>query len=310
LIDNIDHRARSARNGLVSDAFDRMSLRRKDTEWLVRRLRAIDTRFVPVFEDKVLVKLGEPVQPCFLARNQVGDEHLDAESLVLLGNRDGGTYFAITVYTGQETLRERLEKFGQFADLRRVGPHLEETDAAILAYARGVSHWHQRHRFCGICGSPSRSANAGHMRVCNQCDTNQFPRIDPAIIVLVHDDHQCLLGRRHTWAEHRFSTIAGFVEPGETAEQAVVREVFEETGIKIGVITYHSSQPWPFPGSLMLGFHAEKTTDEIQRLDGELAEARWFSRGEVLDALARRGPFTMPPPLSISHRLIEDWAAP
>jgi len=310
VIDNTNHRLRSTRNGLVSDAFDRMSLRRKDAEWLVKRLQAIDTRFVPVFDDKVLVKLGEPIQPCYLTRQQIGDSNIEAESLVLLGEYNSSTYFALTIYKEQDDQREIMKTLGEFAELRRIGAYLNDADAALLAYARGISHWHQRHRFCGVCGSANRSANAGHMRVCTNCGANQFPRIDPAIIVLVHDDERCLLGRRPAWEEQRFSTIAGFVEPGETAEQAVVREVFEETGIEVGAVTYHSSQPWPFPGSLMLGFHAETASDEIRRLDGELAEARWFSRGEVLDALAKRGSFTMPPPLSISYRLIEDWAAP
>lgn len=308
--DTVDHRARSARNGLVSDAIDRMSLRRSDSDWLIKRLKAVDTRFVPVYEDKVLVRLGKPIQACFVSRSQIGDDNLDAESLVLLGNSGSTTYFAVVVSPESAGLRDRLESLGQFADLRRVGPYLDDTEAAILSYARGVCYWHQRHRYCGVCGAMTRSANAGHRRSCPDCDSNQFPRIDPAIIVLVHDDTHCLLGRRPAWADNRYSTIAGFVEPGETAEQAVVREVYEETSVMIGAMTYHSSQPWPFPGSLMLGFHAEAASHEIQRLDGELAEAKWFTRGEILDALTGRGAFTMPPSLSISYRLIEDWAAP
>lgn len=287
-----------------------MSLRRGDGDWLEERLAALNTRFVPVFEEKVLVKLDRPVEPRFVDRNQIGGENLDAESLVLLGVIEDVTYFAVTVNPETAVLRQRLEELGRFTDLRRIGSYLDETDAAILAYARGIVYWHQRHRYCGVCGGVTQSCNAGHRRVCPECASNQFPRIDPAIIVLVHDDERCLLGRRPAWEENRFSAIAGFVEPGETAEQAVVREVYEETAVYVGAVTYHSSQPWPFPGSLMLGFHAEAASHAIQRLDGELAEAKWFTRGEVLEALTGRDGFTMPTPLSISYRLIEDWAAP
>ncbi len=310
MIETTDHHARSSRNGLVSDAYDRMSLRRSDTAWLTERLGAVDTRFVPVTEEQVLVTSAEPLQACFVTRDQLSEENLDTESISLLGEWNGNTYFALTVFTENEALRQRMETLGRFADLRRIGPHLHDAEAAILAYARGISHWHQRHRYCGVCGYATRSSNAGYRRQCANCGSNQFPRIDPAIIVLVHDEERCLLGRRPAWAENRFSTIAGFVEPGESAEQAVVREVYEETAIRIGAVTYHSSQPWPFPGSLMLGFHAQSESEKIERLDGELAEARWFTRSEVLGAFAKRGPFTMPPALSISYRLIEDWAAP
>ena len=310
MIDTTDHRARSARNGLVSNAYDRLSLRRSDAEWLAKRLRADDTRFVPIIDEQVLVTLVEPLQACFVTCDQLDVDNIDTETIALLGDWNGDTYFALTVFAENEALRQRIGKLGRFADLRRIGPYLNETEAAILAYARGVSYWHQRHRYCGVCGHATRSSNAGYRRQCVSCDANQFPRIDPAIIVLVHNEERCLLGRRPAWAENRFSTVAGFVEPGESAEQAVVREVYEETSIRIGAVTYHSSQPWPFPGSLMLGFHAQSESEKIERLDGELAEARWFTRSEVLSALAKRGTFTMPPALSISYRLIEDWAAP
>src|SRR5262249_49094954 len=146
----------------------------------------------------------------------------------------------------------------EFTDLRRVGPLLERFEGSLLAYARGITYWHQRHRFCGVCGAPTRSRDAGHVRVClnETCKTQHFPRTDPAVIMLVHDGDRCLLGRQSVWPTGMHSTLAGFVEPGESLEEAVAREVREETAIEVTDVAYHSSQPWPFPSSVMLGFHA------------------------------------------------------
>jgi NAD+ diphosphatase len=195
-----------------------------------------------------------------------------------------------------------------FVELR--GLKLDHDRGAILAYARGMLHWHRQHRFCGICGSPTISAEAGHVRHCtnHDCGAHHFPRTDPAVIMLVHDGDRCLLGRQAKWPKGRFSTLAGFVEPGESLEDAVAREVLEETGIRIGDVAYHSSQPWPFPGSIMLGFSAEARSTEIQVDEREIETAHWFERGWLLDH--RDDPdFHLPPADSISRRLIEDWLA-
>jgi NAD+ diphosphatase len=192
----------------------------------------------------------------------------------------------------------------EFADLRLTAGLLPADDAGLLAYARAMIYWRQRHRYCGACGAPTRAGSGGHVMVCTAagCGAESFPRIDPAIIVLVSDGERALLGRQASWPAGRYSTIAGFVEPGESLEDAVAREVREETDIEVDEVAYHSSQPWPFPSSLMVGFHARATSTAIRCPDGELEDARWFSRAELA-----QGTPALPPPQSISFRLIADW---
>jgi NAD+ diphosphatase len=173
-----------------------------------------------------------------------------------------------------------------------------------LGYARAIVSWRRRHRFCGTCGAQTLAAKNGHVLVCSNpsCRDEQFPRIDPAIIVLISDGERALLGRQASWPAGRYSTIAGFVEIGESLEDAVVREVLEETGVPVDEIRYHSSQPWPFPASLMLGFTAHALSAEVHRKDKELEDVQWFSRQDIV---ARN--FLLPTSLSISYRLIEHW---
>jgi len=192
----------------------------------------------------------------------------------------------------------------QLAELRPLTAVLPAGEAGLLAYARALVIWRARHRRCGVCGAPTTATQAGHCRVCSDpsCAQEYFPRIDPAIIVLVSDGERALLGRQAIWPPRRYSTIAGFVEPGESLEDAVVREVAEETGVAVTEVRYHSSQPWPFPSSVMIGFQARAAADSEVRLGGELEDARWFTRGQV-----EAGEALTPPTQSISWRLIENW---
>ncbi|HSN71336.1 MAG TPA: NAD(+) diphosphatase, partial [Steroidobacteraceae bacterium] len=195
---------------------------------------------------------------------------------------------------------------GEYRDLRLLGGALPADEAGLLAYARGMVLWRERHRFCGRCGQPTRADQAGHVMRCSDpaCGTQHFPRVDPAIIVLVADadDGRALLGRQASWPPGRYSTIAGFVEPGESLEDAVAREVFEETGTAVTAVTYHSSQPWPFPSSLMVGFEARAASEQVPRPDDELEDVQWFTREDIA-----AGHPALPTPTSISFRLIEDW---
>ncbi|MEJ2028191.1 MAG: NAD(+) diphosphatase [Limibacillus sp.] len=202
-----------------------------------------------------------------------------------------------------------LENPTEFADLRQVGPVLERWEGSVLAYARGLAWWHARHRFCGVCGHPTRMEMAGHQRRCEnpECGASHFPRTDPAVIMLVHDGgDRCVLGRQAAWPEGRHSTLAGFVEPGESLEEAVAREVLEEVGIRVRDVTYHSSQPWPFPSSIMLGFHARADYGPLTVDPNELESAQWFERKAILespgDAL-----FQLPREDSIARQLILSW---
>jgi NAD+ diphosphatase len=192
----------------------------------------------------------------------------------------------------------------QFAELRPLTAVLPADEAGLLAYARALIIWRARHRYCGVCGAPTSATHAGHCLVCTNpdCAHEYFPRIDPAIIVLVSDGERALLGRQASWPARRYSPIAGFVEPGESLEDAVVREVAEETGVAVREVCYHSSQPWPFPSSVMLGFQARAAPDSEVRVGGELEDARWFTREQV-----HSGEALTPPTQSISWRLIETW---
>lgn len=303
----MDHLTRSLTNGLVHAAMERASEVRVREEHLKELLEGPDSRIIPVCLDKNLVDSGDIVKAVWLNPRDLALH--DKESLVFLGIVDGCPCFALDLAPGDRRLPE-LERRGRFQELRSIGPLLADQDASMLSYARGMCHWHRRHLFCGACGQRTASIQGGHVRQCTneECGVHHFPRTDPAIIVLVHSGDRCLLGRKPEWPPGRYSTIAGFLEPGEAVEQAVLREVREETGITLDEVSYHSSQPWPFPGSIMLGFHAGvPEAGEIELVDGELEDARWFSRGEVEQALNRTGPLRLPPGISIARRLIEDW---
>jgi NAD+ diphosphatase len=194
-----------------------------------------------------------------------------------------------------------------YRSLREVGTLLDARDAGLVVHAVSLANWHATHTHCPRCGSPTRPEYAGHTRRCDVDGSEHYPRTDPAVIMLVVDDEdRLLLGRQSSWPEKRFSTLAGFVEPGESLEAAVRREVAEEVGVRIGAVTYLGSQPWPFPSSLMLGFTAHAETTDVVRHDGEIAEARWYDRASMradIDA----GGLLVSPSISISRRLIEHW---
>ena len=222
-----------------------------------------------------------------------------------LGAQDGTSYFAVV---GPLPPRLGAVPYG----LREVGALLDDRDAGLLVHAVALANWHATHVRCPRCGAPTRSARGASVRVCDADGSQHFPRTDPAVIVLVTDGaDRTVLGRQAVWPPRRFSTLAGFVEPGESAEQAVVREVAEEAGIAVRQVVYRGSQPWPFPASLMLGFRAVCDPDaQPAPRDGELEEARWFTREELRVAggwSGGAGEVLLPPAVSIAHRLITDW---
>jgi NAD+ diphosphatase len=197
-----------------------------------------------------------------------------------------------------------------FRDLRGVMLALPPRDAELAATARAVTGWHRSHRFCSVCGAPSVPVQGGWQRRCTACAAHHFPRTDPVVIMLVTHGDRALLGRSPGWPEGLYSCLAGFVEPGETVEAAVRREVAEEAGLRIGAVRYHASQPWPFPASLMLGCLAEAETDAITRDPAELEDARWIDRSEMVTVMAGLHPAMRPARRgTIAHRLIGDWLA-
>jgi NAD+ diphosphatase len=287
-------------HNIFAGAFvDRSGYRREDPEWLRSAMASEDSVFVPVWGDKCLAT-GEPLRAVLLGRRDL-DGYLREQDLVFLGLYRDRPAFAVPIDVEKNA---PFEDIGQFHDLRYLGTSLPVDEANLVAQARALVLWHGTQKFCGRCGALSRAESGGNTRLCigPDCGIRIFPRVDPAIIVLVSDRDRCLLGRQANWPDGRYSTIAGFVEPGESLEDAVQREVLEESNISVHNIRYHSSQPWPFPSSLMLGFTAEALTDNIMLNDGELVDARWFTRKELASGYP-----LLPYRLSIARRLVDDW---
>jgi NAD+ diphosphatase len=289
-------------NAFSGPYLERAAHLRKDPEFFAHARRDPASMIVPVWRSRSLVRRGpDGWSAAFVESSHAICAAVPDHELVLLGLFDGRVYFAADL-PGEEP--PEVLPDARFEDLRMIGAQLAEQEAGVLAYARGMLYWRHRHRHCGVCGAPNTSASAGHLMKCSNdaCGAEHFPRLDPAIIVLVTDGERALLGRQAAWPAGRYSTIAGFVEPGESLEDAVAREVLEESGVTVLESDYHSSQPWPFPASLMIGYTALAAIDAEPRADEELEDVRWFTREEIASGFPG-----LPPPQSVSFRLIEDW---
>lgn len=295
----------SENNFYVIADLDRASARRRDPDWLARHLAHPASRLLPVWRGQNLLRDETPPTAAMLARKEADGLLAEALEVALLGFVGNIAHFAIDL-----SHRESPPEVpgARFADLRSVGPIIERNQGGLLAYARGLIHWHQRHRFCGVCGSPTESLEAGHLRRCANpaCGAEHHPRTDPAVIMRIEHQDRILLGRQKQWPPGMHSVLAGFVEPGESLEDAVRREVMEEAGLTLRDVRYHSSQPWPFPASIMLGFSA-RALDYRLTIDGEeLETARWFTRAELLSS-PENETFRLPRRDSIARRLVDDW---
>lgn len=275
---------------------DRAAELRADPRWLSNAVRATDARFVVVRGNRCLAS-REDAQLQLLRQSDLGPS-VHAGNIVFLGLDNNAPRFAVVASDSLEAAEE------DWVSLRTLGGLLDSKEANLAAHAIGITHWREVQKYCSRCGHATDMEAAGYAALCGNdaCKTRSFPRVDPAVIVLVSHEDRCLLGRQSNWPTGMYSTIAGFVEPGESLEDAVRREVFEETNIQVGRVDYLSSQPWPFPASLMLGFHAKATSDDIHTNDGELEEARWFSRAAI-----QAGEVKLPPRLSIARRLVDAW---
>ncbi|TVR98451.1 MAG: NAD(+) diphosphatase [Rhodospirillales bacterium] len=274
---------------------------------------------VPVWRSSSFIVPGvPPVAAVFTG--EAGRALLDAaaETAVLGLDEGGAPWLAADLSPLAEAQAAALMAPARAISLRRVATNLTGEEAARLAYARGLLHWHRHHRYCGACGAATESRDGGHRRVCSQpgCGAEHFPRTDPAVMILVtragsaagRSDAACLLGRQPRWPPGFYSTLAGFVEPGESLEEAVIREVREEAGITVSRVRYRASQPWPFPASIMLGFRAEADQGVVIVPDpGELEDARWFTRGEIaaFHGLGLR----LPTQESLARWLLDEWLA-
>jgi len=294
-------------NFYVTPTLDRVSLNRRDEAWLAHRMAEPESRLLLVWRGQNLILEAPPPAAALLSLTEGGALLAEAREIALLGLVGERALFAADLSHREEP---PALPGARFADLRSVGPLLAREEGGLLAYARGLMHWHQRHRFCGVCGSPTESREAGHMRRCTNpaCAAEHHPRIDPAVIMRVEHEGRILLGRQKQWPVGMHSVLAGFVEPGESLEDAVRREVAEEVALRLTEVNYHSSQPWPFPSSIMLGFTAIAEGDQFHVDEHELEMARWFTREELL-ASPEDETFRLPRRDSIARRLVDDWIA-
>ena len=290
----------------AKSTLDREALRRRERGWLEAQRKDPAARYLPLWRGQPLLQ-REPEGLAWARRESL--EALELPEPVLLGTREGLAHFAVDVSGVEEEAAERLglAEVARFEDLRAAAPRLPADDLGIAAQARSLVDWHARHTHCAVCGGPTGSVLGGAHRVCSECQAEHFPRTDPVGIALVVRGSRCLLGRGPGWPEGFYSALAGFVEAGESLEDAVRREVLEEAGVRVGRVLYLFSQPWPFPSSLMMGCIAEALDDALRVDDAEIEEARWFEREELRSSMAGDGPMTPPPPMAIAHHLIRAW---
>ena len=286
-------------------ALDRASVLRTDESWVAARWRDPKSRAIGIADDAILVVGDDAVAPARLDPRALAAQ-ATGES-VLLGLVAGRALFGVDLRGADPATVAGLGPGARLLGLRDAGALLSQGDGGLVAYAAGLLNWHRRSPHCSVCGTATRVEEAGHLRRCPHCGATHHPRTDPVVIMLVTDGERVLLGRQPEWPEGFYSALAGFVEPGESLEEAVAREVREESGVEVSAPRYVSSQPWPFPGSLMLGFVASHASGDAAVGDGELEDVRWFTRAEVAAAAAGEGSLNLPPPIAIARRLIDGW---
>ncbi|GGK66855.1 NAD(+) diphosphatase [Rufibacter glacialis] len=296
-----NHLAYSALNYFGASDLDRVHLLRKNPAWLATQLTHPDTVLLPFQHLKPLLTSDRQLVP--VTMKEVNWD-LGQLTPILLGVKGDRAYFALDLQEGQEIPVAN----GSFQELREATLQLARPDSSLLAYAKAMVYWHRQQQFCSVCGTPTFSKDAGHVRQCPNptCHTSHFPRTDTAVITMVTCGDLGLLARQASWPTGQYASVAGFLEPGETLETAVAREVQEEVGLRVKQVEYHSSQPWPFPASIMVGFTAEAESTHLKIDPEEIEDARWFTRPQLKELIAS-GDIKLPPALSISYRLIQDW---
>lgn len=300
----------------AGNPLNRGEVLRRNEDWLASAPSSTDARFLPLHQLKVAL-VEDPANGAdrhatsrdlhWFSRHEL-DAHFGSiaiGAMPLLGVDDQSRpHFAVDITAAPETSTGY-----KFVDARHAAATLDTASAGIVAHARAQLHWHTKNGFCAACGGLTQAGRGGQIRKCPACDTHIFPRTDPVVIMLVCDDTHCLLGQGKMRMPRMkiYSALAGFVDQAESIEEAVRREVMEEAGIKAGAVRYHSSQPWPFPSSLMIGAHAEPLTHDINFDTEEMADVGWFTREEVRAAFAGEGAFGLPGEIAIAHHLIKHW---
>ncbi len=299
------------RNTFAGNPLDRASDRRGDADWLSRQLGSSESLGVALWNGRAFVEKtkdgGEQI--AYLPSRLVGELAGGNERLLFLGLWNETAVFAVDIEGSNDPAQGPLQGLGEFKELRQIALQLPDTDAAILATAKAMFEWRRKHQFCAACGQPSTTRDGGWKRQCPSCQAEHFPRTDPVVIMLAAHGDRCMLGRQEAWPKGMFSALAGFLEPGESIEEACARELSEEAGLRTISVRYHSTQPWPYPSSLMIGLIAEVEDDEGTPDQTELSEVRWFTRAEARGLLAGEleGVFC-PPRMAIAHQLIRAWA--
>lgn len=300
-------------NTFAGNPLDRASERRGDADWLHQRMNDPNSLALALWNGKPLVEDGpggeKAVRIAYLPVSLARQVAAGDERLLFMGLWRETAVFAVDLEATVDPTDGPLSGFGRFEDLRGIALRLPAEDAAILATAKSVFEWRRRHGFCSACGQPTIAVDGGWKRICEACRTEHFPRTDPVVIMLPHIGEKCLLGRQAAWPKGMFSALAGFLEPGEAIEEACARELKEEAGLTAVSVRYHSTQPWPYPSSLMIGLLAEVADDQAAPDQTELDEVRWFTREETRELLRGQIPGTFAPgAMAIAHQLIKAWA--
>lgn len=301
-------------NTFANNPLNRAGHLRNEEGWLSSQISAETALFVPLWRGDALIlpetKAGQGRDVAWLPKQALAS-FPDNDPVFLGLNRNNAPRFAVDI-SGLESpgnvspFDALCRAGGVFENLRTLAMagDMPGTELAILAQAKGLLAWHGAHGFCARCGNETTIREGGYKRICSTCQAEHFPRTDPVVIMLPCLEDKCLLGRRPEWPDNLFSALAGFMEPGESIEEAVARETMEEAGVSLNSVTYHSTQPWPFPSSLMIGCLAEAESAHISVDKKELVEARWFSVAEIKAALDGTASIDIPPPLAIARHLM------
>lgn len=299
----------------AGNPLNRASEKRLEANWIESRLHDPSSLIFPMWRLEPFLLGPEnsapPIQLGLLKPGLIDALAPDGAPCIFLGLDGDRAVFALDISAANEPAKEGpLAGLGFFRDARAAGQMVSIKEAAIIAQAKALIDWHQRHGFCPKCGAPTRLMDAGYRRLCDKCNSEHFPRVDPVVIMLATDGDACLVGRGKLFPQGMFSALAGFIEPGETIEEAVRRELMEEASVKVGEVSYWATQPWPFPSSLMIGCFAKATSRDVKVDQSELAEVRWIERKVARELIQgkRVDGIMVPPPIAIAHHLIKAFA--